>query len=146
MDNNFRKLTFPALFNETLKKYGDRSAYAFVGEKPRSFNEAGDQINSLISFLEQAGIVPGDRVAIFSLNMPNWSSAFFAITCMGAVVVPILPDFSTSEVQNILEHSEAKAIFISSSLLHKIDGFRLENLKTAIHIEDYSVIYSDKHP
>jgi long-chain acyl-CoA synthetase len=145
MENNFRKLTFPALVNETLKKHGDRNAYAFVGEKPRSFKEAGDQINSLISFLEEAGIVPGDKVAIFSLNMPNWSSAFFAITCMGAVVVPILPDFSATEVQNILEHSEAKVIFISSSLLHKIEGFRLENLKTAIHIEDYSVVYSDMH-
>lgn len=146
MENDFRELTIPALFNETLKKHGDRSAYAFVGEKPRSYKEAGDQVNALISFLEQAGILPGDRVAIFSTNMPNWSSVFFALTGMGAVAVPILPDFSATEVQNVLEHSEAKAIFISSSLLNKIEGFRLENLKTAIHIEDYSIVYSDKHP
>jgi long-chain acyl-CoA synthetase len=62
---------------------------------------------------------------------------------MGAVVVPILPDFSGIEVGNVLEHSEAKAIFISSSLLVRIEGFKSENLKTVIQIEDYSIISSE---
>ena len=47
--------------------------------------------------------------------MPNWGVAYFAITFMGAVAVPILPDFSITEVANVLEHSGAKAIFISST-------------------------------
>ena len=56
--------------------------------------------------------------------MPNWAIAYFSITFMGAVVVPILPDFSVTEVANVLEHSEAKAIFISSGLLSRIEGFK----------------------
>ena len=63
---------------------------------------------------------------------------------MGAVAVPILPDFSTTEVGNVLEHSGAKAIFISSSLLSRIEGFKSENLKTGILIEDFSLIFSEK--
>ena len=58
-------------------------------------------------------------MAILSTNMPNWGVAFFSVTFMGAVIVPILPDFSPTEVGNVLEHSGAKAIFISSSLIAK---------------------------
>ena len=136
------KLTFPAMFNETLRKYGKHNAYAFVGEEPISFETVNKQIQSLISFLEKNGIVPGDKVAILSSNMPNWGVTYFSISFMGAVVVPVLPDFSSTEVANVLEHSEAKAIFISSGLISRIEGFRSEYLKFAVRIEDFSLIYS----
>ncbi len=136
------RLTFPAIFSETVRKYGNQNAYAFAGEKARSWNEAGREINSLTALLEKLGIASGDRVAILSTNMPNWSSAFFSITFMGAVAVPILPDFSATEVANVLSHSGSKAIFISSSLLPKIEEFKSDDLKTGIQIEDYSVLFS----
>jgi long-chain acyl-CoA synthetase len=95
-----------------------------------------------MAMLEKNGICPGDKVAILSSNMPNWGIAFFAVTFMGAVAVPVLPDFSNTEVCNVLEHSEAKAIFISTSLLARIEGFKSDILKTAILIEDYSLLFS----
>jgi long-chain acyl-CoA synthetase len=76
--------------------------------------------------------------------MPNWGVVFFSVTFMGAVVVPILPDFSNTEVDNVLKHSGAKAIFISSSLLQRIEGFKSDDLKTGILIEDFSLIFSEK--
>jgi long-chain acyl-CoA synthetase len=143
MDDNNIKLTFPALFNETMRKYGKSGAYSFVGEEPMSYEAAGKQINALTAFLEKAGVNPGDRVALLSTNMPNWAVSYFAITFMGAVVVPILPDFSVTEVLNVLDHSEAKAIFISAGLLNRIEGFNAENLKTGIAVEDFSLIFSE---
>jgi long-chain acyl-CoA synthetase len=136
-------LTFPSMFEETLRKYGKHNAYAFVGESPISYEAANREIRSVIAFLEKTGIVPGDKVAILSTNMPNWGISFFAVTFMGAVAVPILPDFSITEVGNVLEHSGAKAIFISSGLLTRIDGFKSEDLKTAILIEDFSFVFSE---
>jgi long-chain acyl-CoA synthetase len=62
------------------------------------------------------GIKPGDRVALYSENMPNWSAIYFAVTTMGAVIVPILPDFHTSEAMHIAIHAECKAAFISQKL------------------------------
>ena len=76
--------------------------------------------------------------------MPNWSSAYFSITFMGAVVVPILPDFSATEVGNVLNHSGAKAIFISTSLLPRLEGFKSDDLKTGILIEDFSILFSER--
>jgi long-chain acyl-CoA synthetase len=136
-------LTFPGIFNETLRKFGQHNAYAFVGEEPKTYETVNKEIQSLIAFLEKLGIGRGDKVAILSLNMPNWGVAYFSITFMGAVVVPILPDFSNTEVANVLSHSGAKAIFISNSLLTRIGGFNSEELKTAIQIEDFSLLFSE---
>jgi len=85
----------------------------------------------------------GDKVAILSSNQPNWGVAFFAITTMGAVVVPILPDFTEIEVENVLVHSEAKAIFISDSLFRKIQDFNTETLSVKILIENFALIGKD---
>jgi long-chain acyl-CoA synthetase len=145
MEENGIRLTFPAMFYETVRKFGKYNAYAFVGEEPRSYEKVSDEIRALIAFLEKNDISPGDKVAILSTNMPNWGVAFFSVTFMGAVAVPILPDFSNKEVENVLEHSGAKAIFISTSLLPRIEGIKSEELKTAILIEDFSLVFSGKN-
>jgi len=143
MEEHNIQLTFPALFNDAVRKYGNHNSYSFVGEKPKTYNESAREISALTAFLEKTGIQPGDKVAILSNNMPNWSSAYFSITFMGAVVVPILPDFSSTEVGNVLSHSESRAIFVSSSQLSKLEGYKSEYLKTGILIEDYSILFSD---
>lgn len=143
MEENSIHLTFPSMFNETLRKFGKYNAYGFVGEEPKTWETVNKEIQSIIAFLEKNGICPGDKVAILSTNMPNWGATFFSITFMGAVVVPILPDFSNTEVGNVLEHSGAKAIFISASLIQRIEGFKSEFLKTTILIEDFSLISSE---
>ncbi|HZY26462.1 MAG TPA: AMP-binding protein, partial [Bacteroidales bacterium] len=132
------------LFNETLRKFGKRSAYAFVGEEPKTYESVDREIRALIAFLEENGIRPGDRVAILSLNMPNWGIAFFSVTFMGAVVVPVLPDFSPVEIANILDHSGAKAIFISNSLLSRIEDFKSDILTLSILMEDFSILNPGK--
>jgi long-chain acyl-CoA synthetase len=145
MEEIIGRLTFPSMFNETLRRFGKCNAYAFVGESPISYEEANRQIQSVTAFLEKNGIGPGDKVALLSSNMPNWGIAFFSITFMGAVAVPILPDFSSTEVGNVLEHSGAKAIFISSSLLPRIEDFKSEDLKTVILMEDFSLVLAEKN-
>ncbi len=138
-DNNI-KLTFPSIFEETVRKFGDHNSYAFVGEKPRTYLESAREIRALMAFLEKFGIRPVDKVALLSNNMPNWSSVYFSITFMGAVVVPVLPDFSANEVGNVLMHSGARALFISSSQLSKIADFQSDQLELIIQADDYSVI------
>ncbi|MGB8492228.1 MAG: AMP-binding protein, partial [Bacteroidales bacterium] len=133
------KLTFQSIFNETVTKHGDCSAFAFAGERPKTYNEVAKEIRALTALLEKLGIVPGDRVAILALNSPNWGPAFFAVTFMGAVAVPILPDFSPTEVANVLSHSGARAIFISGGLLPKLEGQQSEDLKSIVIIEDYTI-------
>jgi long-chain acyl-CoA synthetase len=138
-DSDATKMTFPAKFYETLQKSGHRNAYAFVGEEAKTYEDVNRDIQSVMAFLEKNNINPGDKVAILSTNMPNWGISYFAITFMGAIAVPILPDFSVTEVANVLDHSDAKALFISSTLLNRIEGYKSENLKFILMIEDFSL-------
>jgi long-chain acyl-CoA synthetase len=143
MGENFESdtiMTFPAKFYDTLHKYGKRDAFSFVGEVPKTYEETNRDIQALIAFLEKLGISKEDKIAILSTNMPNWGIAYFATTFMGAVAVPILPDFSLTEVTNVLDHSGARIIFISSMLLNRIEGYKSDSLKTVIQIEDFTVL------
>jgi long-chain acyl-CoA synthetase len=141
---DFPTLTLPALLKQSVEKYGDRPAVAFVGDNPITYSEFDNRRLSIISMLEKMEIQPGDRVALLSANMPNWGITYFAIASMGAIVVPILPDFSAVEIDNVLTHSEAKAIFVSKGLKSKIDDFNKETLIHRILIDDFSILETNK--
>ncbi|MGD0583110.1 MAG: AMP-binding protein [Bacteroidales bacterium] len=143
MSNSGYPLTIPSLFSQTLNRAGDCNALAFVGEKPMSYREVSFKIGALIAFLEKNSIKPGDKIAILSSNMPNWAVAYYAVTFMGAVAVPILPDFSQTEVKNVITHSEAVAVFVSSSLVQKIESLESDDLKIRILMEDFSLMGRD---
>jgi len=137
---DFSILTLPALLQQSVKKYGKRPAVAFVDETPLTYTEFEKQRLSVISLLEKLKIHSGDRVALLSTNMPNWGISYFAIASMGAIVIPILPDFSENEITNVLNHSEAKAIFISKGLTSKIENFKQNSLLHRILIDDFSIL------
>lgn len=137
-------LTFPALFAETIRKNGNRPAMALVGENPITYNELDRKIKALIAWLEKLGLKKGDKISILSSSIPNWGISYYAVTFMGAVVVPLLPDFHASEIANILKHSEAKAIFVSDSLRSKIHTLTSEQLTLRIRIEDFTLDENDK--
>jgi long-chain acyl-CoA synthetase len=141
-----RKLTLPALFAQSLKSFGDRDAMALVGQKPKTYHEIHREVKALVAFLENIDIKPGDKIAILSNNTPNWAVAYYAITFMGAVAVPLLPEFLPAEIQNTLEHSGSKAIFVSENLYPKLKELHCPALKMQIRIEDFSLIESGEIP
>jgi len=142
---NETKLTFPALFDESVKKYGKEDFLSFVDQKALTYNDVNNEIIKLKALLTKHGIEKGDRVAILSANMPNWGISYFAITFIGAVVVPLLPDFHENEIENILKHSGAKGIFVSKKLSSKIEHIDCEEIGLCIEIENFSVLKSIVH-
>jgi len=135
-------LTFPAFFASTLRLHGNRDALAIVGKKPLTYRETNERILAVIAFLEKLGIEPGDKVAILCTNQPNWAIVYFAITFMGAIAVPLLPEFLPVEITSLLEHSETKVIFASEGLLSKLVGISTDFLLEVVRIEDFSVVRS----
>ncbi|MCD4768727.1 MAG: AMP-binding protein [Bacteroidales bacterium] len=131
--------TLPGILKSSVENFSENKAFSFVGEQAMTYGEVGKAVFSLHLFMEKLGIKQGDKVAIFSTNMPNWPVVYFAVTSMGATVVPILPDFTTEEITNILVHSEATTIFVSDNLAHKLTGIKVEGLKNIINIEDFSL-------
>jgi long-chain acyl-CoA synthetase len=140
------QLTIPALLGSSIEKHRANKALGFAGGDSLTYGELHNQILHLIEYLRAIGIEKGDRVAILSTNMPHWGSTYFAITSMGAVVVPLLPEFLPSEITKALDHSEAKAIFVSQGLRHKIEDYKGEHLTTRVAIEDYTPIDDPEKP
>ncbi|MEZ4999816.1 MAG: long-chain fatty acid--CoA ligase [Bacteroidales bacterium] len=143
--NQFKE-TLPGVLEDTFARFGDRDAFKFVGEKGLSYNEFRSKVHSTIAWLEKMGVNPGDRVAILSPNIPNWPVAYFAIASMGAIVVPILPDFSSDEVKNVLTHSEAGTIFVSDGLLKKADDGTGKTAMNIIDIENFNFFNNNNNP
>jgi len=141
--SNFSSLTLVNLFENSISKHKKRPALSMVETSPMTYEEVGQKTKAVTEKLNTLGINQGDKVAILSENIPNWGIAYFAITTMGAVVVPILTDFHQNEIHHILRHSEAKAVFVSEKLFLKIEDAGIDTLKHVIIINDFSVIPPD---
>ena len=108
-----------------------------------TYSEFKDKCDSISKKLTQYGIGAGDKVAILSQSMPNWSVAFFSIVPFSRIAIPILPDSSENEVTNILEHSESKVIFVSQKLASKVSEECRNKLTLVIDIETFEVLKAD---
>jgi long-chain acyl-CoA synthetase len=133
-------LTLPALFAQTVSKYRFCHAMALAGEPPLSYDTLERRIHGVIRLLEEVGFRPGDKAAILASNMPNWPVSYYGITFMGGVAVPVLPDFHTAEIETILAHSEPKVLFVSDSLMKKIDTTGHPDSPVIIKVDDFSVM------
>jgi len=114
------KLTLQLLFKYSIESYADRPAVRFVDGDTVSYRGLSEKVHEIQEVLQAHSIKRGDKVALYSENMPNWSAVYFAVTTMGAVIVPILPDFHTSEALHIAIHAECKAAFISQRLFETL--------------------------
>ena len=99
--------------------------------------------DSISKILTQYGIGAGDKVAILSQSMPNWSVAFFSTVPFGRIAIPILPDSSENEVTNILNHSESKVMFVSQKLLSKLSKECMERLTLVIEMDTFEILKAD---
>jgi long-chain acyl-CoA synthetase len=134
------KLTLPSLIKESVKKYANNTSVVFTGEKNYTYKQMGEDIELLADLLTELGVRKGDKVAILSTNMPNWGVAFFAISVTGAVAVPILPDFHENEIKTILEHSEAKILFVSENLYKNISKETASVVEKMILVDTFAII------
>ena len=134
------KLTLPALLKSSVKQYADKTSIVFAGEGNYTYREMGDEVKLLAEMLLELGVSKGDKVAILSTNMPNWGKVFFAISLVGAVAVPILPDFHTKEIHTIIEHSESKLLFISEGLYNSIADETVELLNGMVMMDNFAIV------
>lgn len=134
------KLTIPSLLNESVKNYPNNKSLVFAGEENYTYQQLGNDVNLVSTLLSNLGVVRGDKVAILSTNMPNWGVSFFAVSVLGAVAVPILPDFHDNEIKTIIEHSEAKTIFVSAALFGNLNDEAKQLLTNIILVENFAVV------
>ena len=138
--------TLRELFENSTERYSRRrfSCYA-DGSQGYSYSSFRDTCDLQSQRLSRYGISAGDRVAILSQNMPNWTVAFFTATAFGRVAIPILPDSSPTEIANILRHSETKVLYVSQRLLPNVPQECIDALTLVIDIETFTIIKKDEN-
>ncbi|MGL4781194.1 MAG: AMP-binding protein, partial [Bacteroidales bacterium] len=92
--------------------------------------------------LENAGIQKGDKVALIGRNSSNWATIFFGVLTYGAVVVPILHEFKPDNIHNIVNHSDAKFMFVGDIVWENLNEALMPELKGIVMINDFSLIKS----
>ncbi len=134
------KFTLPTLLRHAFSKYADKKAFSFIDGEQNTYKDLEQSVRKVGIVLKNLDITQGDKVAILAHNSPEWVATYLAIGSLGAVVVPILPDFSKKEVAHILSHSESKAIFVSEKLQENVKNKDIHVLK----IEDLSYLDGKK--
>ncbi len=136
-------MTFKTLYEvvkHSVEKFASRIAFTMIDTEDVSYREVGERIERVQEILLNAGVGAGDKVAILSSSMPNWGVSYFAVTTAGMVAVPILPDFTSEELDLIIEHAEAKAILVSDKLYTKLSRRCIERMNIVIRTKNLSVI------
>ena len=136
-------MTFTTLYEIvkfSVEKFSSRIAFTMIDKEDVSYKEVGERIETVQDMLLNAGVSAGDKVAILSSSMPNWGVSYFAVTTAGMIAVPILPDFTSEEIDLILEHSEAKAILVSDKLYTKLSTQSAEKMNIIIRTKGLNII------
>ena len=143
INQNSLSMTFKTLYEvvkHSVEKFSSRIAFTMIDNEDVTYKEVGERIEKVQNMLLDAGVGAGDKVAILSSSMPNWGVSYFAVTTAGMVAVPILPDFTSEELDLILEHSEAKAILVSDKLYTKLSQKVTERMNIIIRTKNLNVI------
>ena len=103
------------------------------------FKDVARKIEKLHILFENSGVGKGDKIAICGRNSAHWAVAFMAVLTYGAVAVPVLHEFNAEQIHNIVNHSEAKLLFVGDVVATCIDGEQMPQLEGIINLPDYSL-------
>lgn len=133
---------FVDLIAESLKQNWDIDALTDYQGVTLQYKDVARKIEKLHILFENAGVVKGDKIALCGRNSANWATAFLATLTYGAVAVPILHEFKAQQVHDIVNHSEAKILFVGDMAWPELNADDMPHLEGVISIPDYSLLVS----
>ena len=105
-----------------------------------SYGDFAQEVAKIHLFFRETGIAKGDKIALIGKNTPQWVVTFIATITYGAVIVPILQEFNPNDAQHIINHSEAKLLFVSNSIWDMLDFDGLKHIRAVISLDDKCLI------
>ncbi len=116
----------------------------YASGKTSTYGDLARRIARLHLFFELTGVRPGDKIALLGRNTPTWVITFMATITYGAVIVPVLNDFSGADAQNIINHSDAVMLFAADSLFAALDFDAMPQIGAVISLDTRTVIAERK--
>lgn len=133
---------FNSIIQKSIIEHWDMDALTDYKGVTLQYKDVARKIEKLHIMFESSGVVKGDKIALCGRNCAHWAVAFLATLTYGAVAVPILHEFTPEQIHNIVNHSEAKLLFVGDVVATTIDGTKMPDIEGIIYIPDYSLVLS----
>nr|WP_321379619.1 AMP-binding protein [uncultured Bacteroides sp.] len=134
--------SFIAFIENSIKKNWDLDALTDYKGATLQYKDVARKIEKLHIILEESGIKKGDRVAICGRNSSFWAVSFLAVVTYGAVAVPILHEFKADNIHNLVNHSEAKLLFVGDVVWENLNEAAMPLLEGIVLMNDFSLLVS----
>lgn len=134
--------SFNSIIERSITTNWDLDALTDYRGVTLQYKDVARKIAKLHIMFESSGVVRGDKIALCGRNSACWAVAFLATLSYGAVAVPILHEFTPDQIHNIVNHSEAKLLFVGDMVAPTIDATKMPGLEGIIYIPDYSLVVS----
>ena len=134
--------SFNAYIQKAIIENWDQDALTDYQGITLQFHDVARKIEKLHILLENSGIKRGDKIAICGRNSAHWAVSFLGTLTYGAIAVPILHEFNGEQIQNIVNHSGARILFIGDYAVKTIDPEAMPHLEAIINIPDFSLMIS----
>lgn len=142
MKENNDERSLNKIIKESIKKNWDKMALSDMGGINYQYKDLAEQIAKLHIIFEAAGVKKGDRVAICGKNSANWAVVFLSCITSGVVAVPILHEFKPDTIHHLINHSEAKLLFVDAAIWKNLNEKSLSKLEGAIYISEFGMPFS----
>lgn len=137
---------FIALYEEGFTTYWDSPALSNYEGITYHYREVAERIARWHILFEQLGIRRGDKIALMGKDSAEWCIIFLASITYGAVIVPVLQDFSPTDAMTIIEHSESRLLFIADALWEQMTPSRLPQVEHVLELQSGEPLYSQDMP
>ena len=134
--------SFNALIEKSIIDHWDSDALTDYKGITLQYHDVARKIEKLHILFENSGVQKGDKIALCGRNSSAWACAFLATLTYGAVAVPILHEFTPDQIYNIVNHSDAKLLFVGDVVATQIDGTKMPALEGIVYLPDYSLVLS----
>mgnify|MGYP000191139027 FL=1 len=141
-NKNMEIPSFNALIQQSIIDHWDQDALTDYKGATLQYHDVARKIEKLHIMFENSGVVKGDKIALCGRNSANWAVAFLATLTYGAIAVPILHEFMPEQIHNIVNHSDAKLLFVGDVVATQVDATKMPGLEGIIYIPDYSLVVS----
>ncbi len=127
---------------QSIRQNWEIEALSNYREKGYTYREIAEKILKLHLFFRDAGISEGDKIALVGRNSANWCMVYLAAVTCGAVIVPILPDFKTDDLVNLINHSDSVLLFADDKIWETLDINKMPAVKGVISVDSFAMLYS----
>lgn len=135
------KENFVQTIGASIRAFWDGPCFNDLDRPALTYGDLAHRIYRLHDLFRRSGIEPGDRIAVIGRNSANWGVTYLATVTYGAVIVPVLPEFTGHEIEHIVRHSESRILFVTEAIFDEINEEQIPSVEGIVCLRDFTLLW-----